>query len=285
MEGNHPLRIAIVTFNENECEAVNALMDDICGLSNWQGDRAMVIDRGAGNSIVHVPLMAQGNVRAGQAFASTVSLKGRNRINLIVTYGCAGAVKNASVGDVLIVEECRYMSLGSVETSNGTETVRLKSVYLAHTTDPRRPMEPIALDNPYWKLVSSAPSNVQLASALAISTDKVVKVAASSLPPHPVTAVDGKRSNPASWTYADGMAYIIQNEKRPVIVDMETYGAAATATGLGQMKRLMVLRVVTDTMTSHGQPGSNKTQRDLLLRGRFALARVTESVLKVGVLP
>ena len=80
--------IDVVTFNHNEAEAVERLLDDYSTTANWarKGPDALVSHPARRYMLRHKRLGAQGNVVAAAALAGIYT--GAARPDFVVFYGC-----------------------------------------------------------------------------------------------------------------------------------------------------------------------------------------------------
>ena len=86
-------QIVVVSFNENEAEAVNGLLDDLASgpPSPWRRDGETAVQRPCGPDqtwlLRHVPLRAQGNVLAAGQLAAQFARS--EPPDYVVFFGCA----------------------------------------------------------------------------------------------------------------------------------------------------------------------------------------------------
>lgn len=284
-------RVKIVTFNQNESDAVTELLDDIRNVpgSPWSGTTApqVTIRRSApgGNNwiVEHDHLRAQGNVLAGMKLADYFHTH-RARPDYVLFYGCAGATDSAWKDKFFVVRDVVYMSLGTVESRAGVEHVVLKNKWICHVDNPQADA-PLAASQLAMGRGGNGRVNVLaisgMQSARVAATDKVVKVAVDSPPtpetpgpPHDVYKNGG-------WSYGQALGHIVDEAKLsiPVIVDMESFGIAKAAEALGVDDRVVICRVTTDALSDHGTSGNNNNQKAQLSAGRAQLARVLLALL------
>ena len=279
------LEIEVVTFTASEAAAVERLLDDLASPeSEWarHGPDTIELDSTRSVRIRHRQLRAQGNVVA--AATVTQLFSDRRRLpDLVLFYGCAGAVDSADVGSAFLVGSVSYASLGTVEVVQGGgqgEVATLKNKWMCHVdgadVDPLPSMtfthtlDPVALDL----------TIAGLTRCHVMATDKVVRVGPATVPPVP-----GRVGPPHSiyekgeWSYSDALAYTVDQSAEPVLVEMEAYGIAQAAAALKLEDRVVVVRIATDDLVGHAT--SDGAQEDLLRRGRIALL----SVLHAAIIP
>jgi len=178
--------ISVVTFNENEKAAVEALLNDLAdGVSRWGRDGERAITRKCGEDVwilEHVPLLGQGNVVAGAELARQYRLADGTP-DYVVFYGCAGVPDTLEVGSVFLAEGVNYLSLGTVDSGTGGEKVTLKNKWFCYT-HPHSGVEPLA---PIWfPLVRQGSQTLEelapLRTARVAATDKVIHVLPGKVP-------------------------------------------------------------------------------------------------------
>jgi nucleoside phosphorylase len=285
------LRLAIFSFTETEERAVRRLLEEASPPGGaWtrafgrQEISAMAPD-GRTVEVAHRPIRAQGNVVAAAELAASVT---DDDADLFLFYGCAGALDEEQIGDVHLVGSVSYASLGSVEAvpskkrgRPARERVTLKNKWIVRTQPPKAdPLQTIAfpsvLDDRQWDL----PRTTGLDVAHVMATDKVIKVAPASIPPRPHhSGPTGPVHPPRDWTYAKALAQVHATVSWPVLIDMESYGIGRLTHALGVAGRVVVVRVVTDALTSKDAQ-TDAEQAQLLIDGRLGLARVIGRVLE-----
>lgn len=106
-----PIRIGVVSFNQNERLAVDELLSDLAiATSPWQRAGEQAIKRRFGNDdwrLEHFPLNAQGNVVAAVQLAKLFG-SSLGTPNFVVFYGCAGAVDPKHTHSAFLVEAVNY---------------------------------------------------------------------------------------------------------------------------------------------------------------------------------
>lgn len=281
-------RITVVSFNENEQDAVESLLDALVNYagSPWTTRHARLssISRDVGADlrwvIEHVPLRAQGNLLAASQLAREFARD--ERADFVVFYGCAGAVTPPHEDSVFLVKSVNYLSLGTVEGDANGERVTLKNKWLVHL-DPPAEVEPLSQVR-FPIAGGGAPVDLcaltPLPTAHVAATDKVVRVAAGVAPVPTVHPPPQARYPREEWTYGQALGMVLaQIGTTPLLVEMESYGIALVAAALRFDERVVVVRVTTDTLTDHAAPGGHTRQRALLESGRAALALVLLTLL------
>jgi hypothetical protein len=228
-------------------------------------------------------------VVAGAALASVFSaVPLPERPTYVVFYGCAGSIDKQYVGDVFLVGSVSYASLGEVVRSGNAESVRLKNKWICAIPEHSRPTSPEPGPLPrfgFSTVLGDAALDLRgatdLAEAHVVATDKVVKLAAAAAPPARMPSSGGNVElyAKAEWEYSQVLAFEKSKSSIPVLVEMESYGIATTARALGIEKSVVVLRVVTDALEDHSEPGGEERQVALLLEGRTALLRLLLAVI------
>jgi hypothetical protein len=275
------VEIDIVTFNDNEAAAVDRLFDDLVQpVSVWARDGRDAIRFGAlrDTRIRHVSLRAQGNVIAGARLAETFADQDSAK-DLVIFYGCAGCLNPDQIGQAYLVSTVSYLSLGTVEAGKAMgaamERVTLKNKWLCDIR-PREvdPLPSITFEEALLNGTLNLPATTSLTQAHVIATDKVIRVNPSSSAPQPLPGgIPRREYKKAEWSYADAMAYARDNcGNAHVLVEMESYGIGSIAEALQFKDRVVMIRIATDDLIGHAH--SDPQQRDLLMDGRLALARI-----------
>jgi hypothetical protein len=229
----------------------------------------------------HVHRGAQGNVGVAAQLAKTFA-NPTDQPDYVVFYGCAGAIKPANVGRVYLVAETRYLSLGTVAVGPSGECVTLKNKWIEYAVHPRK-VDPIA-PGVFPLVGGNATRNLlnetTLPPARVLATDAVVHVAPDEAPPaENVPGQPGKWAE-AEWTYGQAMAHVIdQSAGMDTLVEMESYGIAATTRALGLGERVVVMRITTDALADKNSTSSG--QKQLLLQGRLALLQLLAVLLEL----
>jgi hypothetical protein len=274
--------IRIVTFNQNEEAAVDALFDDLLMSSAWSparttlGARRLRRPYGADEwRVEHVPLKAQGNVSAAVELANFFATRDP-AYDSVVFYGCAGAVTPGTTASVFLVESAQYLSLGKVRPgiAPGQELVTLNNKWLCHLrpAGDAMPLPPVTFPLCATTGISALPALTRLPVARVAATDKVVTVPVS-VPPNPVASVmAGNEYAPEQWSYGQALGLMVATSPNPVIVDMESYGIGRLAHALSMAESVTILRVTTDALTDHAR--SDAEQLSMLVKGRVVLAHV-----------
>ncbi len=275
------MRINVVTFNDNERDAVEALLNELASgnRSPWARQGQLTIHRPYGDTqwtLSHIPLLAQGNVVAAAELARQYA-SAFDRPDFVIFYGCAGALDADNGESVFLIEDVNYLSLGSVDSDdNGGERIELKNKWLCFTDPPSGvdPLRPIR----FPKVNGEAPNLTELSglpSARVAATDKLIHVGASASPsptspgpPYP-TYKEGK------WTYGQALDHIATSGD-DILIEMESYGVGTIADSLGILEHVIVLRVATDTLTDHGKEREDgrDPQAELLMDGRWILGHL-----------
>jgi len=276
------LRIGVVSFNQREADAVDALLDDLTNESAWSRHGSNGVSMSYPREVVidHHPLRAQGNVIAAARMAELLGAHQRQP-DLLVFYGCAGAVDPANVGSAFLVGSVSYLSLGTVDVESTfpyLERVTLKNKWLCHVAGAdAEPLETVTFNE-----VISGPALGLAASKLTpchvIATDKVVRIGPSGVAPAPQAqgpphAVYSR----GEWSYADGLAYVSDARTDPVLVEMESYGIGAVSKALRLENRVVIIRIATDDLVGHAN--SDEQQAQLLYQGRLALLSVVHALV------
>lgn len=280
--------ITVVTFNENEADAVRQMFDDLRG-GGWKnatsGDPTVIDRPGLGGGpdlrLSHIHRGAQGNVGVAAQLAK-IFAGAADPPDYVVFYGCAGAVDSANVERVYLVAETRYISLGTVASGSSGERVTLKNKWIEYAIHPRR-VDPIA-PGVFPLVGGNATRNLltetTLPPARVLATDAVVHVSPDRVvPAEDVPGQPGKWAD-GEWTYGQAMAHVInQSAGMDTLVEMESYGIAATTRALGLGERVVVMRVTTDALANKNTISSG--QGPLLMRGRLALLQLLAVLLEL----
>jgi nucleoside phosphorylase len=273
------MQVSIVTFNQNESNAVEALLDDLDdGNSPWGRDGRSAIKRVFGGqtwTISHEALLAQGNVVAAAELARQFQ-NAESTPDYVVFYGCAGALDPAQGASAFLVESVNYLSLGTVDPAGPErETVTLKNKWLCDLT-PSVGVEPLPLTRfPLVERSSRRRARFPgLETARVAATDKVIHVGKGNTPrpmiPPPPRAMYEKED----WTYGEALAFVA-NSGEYVLVEMESYGIGRIAESLAILDHVIVLRVTTDSLTNHAKgPRGPDPQATLLMEGRAILGHL-----------
>jgi hypothetical protein len=169
------------------------------------------------------------------------------------------------------------MSLGVVDGSSGAEVVKLKNKWIVPTKpSEQKPLDAIELTA--WS--AAAPGSVSglgLPEAHVVATDKVIKVSSGTAPtpmntPPPIYKKE-------DWTYSQALAfYTGVPTTRPVLIEMETFGIASAMQAMGLGDRVIVLRVVTDALSTKTAQ-TDKQQLNYLRAGLPELAAAIATIL------
>ena len=281
--------ISIISFNRNEAAAVEHLLNLLSISSVWHRNGQTRIERtvdpgGHTWILEHIGLNAQGNVVAATQLASRFRA-GTEPPAYVVFYGCAGAVNGGDGGSVFLVDSVNYLSLGTVDPTDGTgERVTLKNKWLCHVDDSGTPPEdqPKPLETLRFPLCVPGKSHIDLPLltgipvARVLATDKVIRAAPTSPPTPSVLGPPHDIYAKAEWTYREALALFAATQA-VAIVEMESYGIAALMQVLGIADRVAVLRVTTDSLADKN--ATDDDQGTLLVEGIAALARVVETLL------
>jgi len=122
-------------------------------------------------------------------------------------------------------------------------------------------------------------SGLGLPDAHVVATDKVVKVAPgiAPVPIHAPPAIYTKED----WTYSQALAYYTGvPTTRPVLIEMESFGIASAMQAMGLVDRVIVLRVVTDALTTKAAQ-TDKQQLNYLRAGLPELAAAIATILGI----
>ena len=270
------LRIDVVTFNENEFRAVDALFDDLGQQPTvWsrQGPEALETSEPRHIVLRHRPMRAQGNVLAAAKLAEAFADQQRQP-TFVVFYGCAGSANASSVGSAFLVGHVSYASLGTVSPSGANEVVTLKNKWLCWT-DPKDvdPIESIEFSASVGTGALDLVAATSLERAHVLATDKVIRVGASTPPVASVPGPPTRKYLKEEWTYGQAIAHAQEQAGGvPLLVEMESFGIGAVATALSFKDSVVIVRVVTDDLVNHAT--SDAQQAAHLMAGRVALSRV-----------
>jgi nucleoside phosphorylase len=292
------MRIGVVSFNENEAFAVDSLLSDLASgaPSPWRREGPQAIARDYGTDtwrLEHFSLLAQGNVVAAAALAAQFAAT-KPKLDFVVFYGCAGAVKPLDVGEVFLVQRAHYLSLGKVapiKAEGGEEDgelVTLKNKWLCHLQPPAdaEPLEPGVF--PLCSKIGpvDVPAITGLPIARVAATDKVVTVpvgvAPEAMEPGPPHDLYEKKE----WTYGEALGFVAATAG-PLLVEMESFGIARVAEALDILDKVVVLRVTTDRLVDHNRPvdpQGGDEQRRLLLQSRAVLGYLLAKLYEPGLL-
>lgn len=271
-------RIVVVSFNENERDAVDRLLSDLASgqRSPWHRHGPEAIKRPYGADewqLEHVALRAQGNVLAASRLAQFFAAH-REGPKYVVFYGCAGAIHQRHADSVFLVRDVNYLSLGTVDRSpDHREGVTLKNKWLCHL-DPEADVAPLDVVSFPMCRPGSVYDLCQLSgipSARVAATDKVVRIRPTVAPGSVQHGPPHARYAKAEWSYGEALAFV-EKQCDVVIVEMESYGIARIADALNLQDRVVVLRVTTDVLEDHAETEGH--QKELLERGRHILGRV-----------
>jgi hypothetical protein len=278
-----PLTFSIVTFNEREAAAIQALFLALLNsLGGWRASGSDKVSVGSGRftlTLRHVPLNSQGNVVAATSLAQLFNESNLNG-DFTLFYGCAGVVDPKWLKQVFLVGEVTYASLGTVAAGR-PEHVTLKNKWICHT-DPNevQPLDSVSFPNVLGLGALDLEQITGFEIAHVLATDKVIKVGpAPSAPPAKRTGPPHKVYTKAEWSYGDALA-LVQSEcgGKPLLVEMESFGIGMLAKALKIEDRTIVIRVTTDALTDH--TGSDQQQADLLVQfNRSVLAIVVPVTL------
>lgn len=277
-----------MTFTSAEAAAVHQALSDLrdggwdsgrsdTGSPSWTIERP--IATGGQWRLTHTALGAQGNTIVAARLAHAFHGRTGPAPNFVVFYGCAGAVDANKVGSVYLVAETAYLSLGTVKPaasagdSDGPvgEIVTLKNKWICPQIDDS---DVRSLDRWTFPLVGGQTSRNLLAEtnlppARVLATDAVIHVL-PGVPPPPEALSFPPRWQKGEWTYGQAMAHVIDNTAgMDVLVEMESYGIAATTRALGLGEKVVVMRITTDALGNKKETDAG--QGGLLMQGRLAL--------------
>lgn len=275
------VNVAILTFTSTEATAVRELLSGFgIGSTVWtptylaEGKEGRLSD-GRTVRVQHHPLSAQGNVIAATELSRSVR---ENLDDYYIFYGCCGTADPNLVGKVFRVASVSYMSLGVVVDSPNGEVVKLKNKWIVRTDpDEQEPLKTIVLPAGSAGAAGSV-AGLGLPDAHVLATDKVVKIAPGAPPARLRQEACCPVYSKEDWTYAQALAQYTERAMLPVLIDMETFGIASAMRALGLSDRVIVLRVVTDALSSKvGQ--TDQQQLDYLKAGLAGLAAAIATIL------
>ena len=272
---------AIVTFNEREAAAIEDLFNKLVALGlGWNRLGPDGVERTVGSRQLlfrHHPLNSQGNVVAATCLAEFFT-EADGQPDFVLFYGCAGVTDVNHIGNVFLVAQVSYASLGTV-TANplGSEVITLKNKWLCHTAPKEvEPLQNVMFPNMIGTGAIDLVKRTRIPAAHVVATDKVIKISPStkppthltSGPPHPIYKKD-------EWSYGEALSYTQQHTNLPLLVEMESYGIGMLAHALKIENRTIIVRVTTDALSDH--TGSDQQQANLLLQfNRAVLTVITE---------
>ena len=269
------IKLYIVTFNANEANAVSILLDDLCTSPDWSRDGSYGV-KSQDIDIFHYSLLAQGNVIAAASLAELFS-DAESYPDYVLFYGCAGSLDPKHVGHAFFVGKVSYASLGTVNKAkdplSGTEQVTLKNKWLCATNPQEEvPLESIKFSEALGQGVLNLCIATSLTPAHVVATDKVIKIAPAPSPPNILqSGLPHHVYKKDEWSYAEALAFLQQHcEDLPVIVEMESYGIGKIAKANNLLDRVVIIRVITDSLSDHSVSDTN--QRDYLIKGRSTIA-------------
>jgi len=290
--------VTVFTFNRNEMDAVNALLDEYMdgsrgGPTVWRstgvGTYGVVgtLKNLATAEIRHKPLLAQGNVISGAELARTAYEDPKARdpaADVYIYYACCGALDATLIGEAFRVSRVQYLSLGSVKPRcKFGETAKLKNKWFVRTEPTyQQPLSSIELPTgttpaPAWLRGFTIPPGFVLA------TDKVIEVLPSKQSPR-LKGRDsqGPKYPDEEWTYSKALAqcrdYCQDPGSGPILIEMETFGVASIADAMGLLDRVLVIRVVTDGLLNKSKDQGGK-QREILFKQRDVLHRALATII------
>jgi hypothetical protein len=274
--------VTIFTFNRNEMDAVNALLNRYTagwrtGGSVWHptggGTYGAVgtLLNGATAEIRHKPLLAQGNVISGAELARTAYEDPKARdpaADVYIYYACCGALDATTIGKAYRVLRVQYLSLGSVKPRGKfDETAKLKNKWFVRTEPTyQEPLSSIELPTgttpgPAWL------RGFRIPTAFVLATDKVIEVLPSKDAPRDKGRdSQGPKYPDEEWTYSKALAQCRDYCSGPILIEMETFGVASVADAMGLLDRVLVIRVVTDGLLNKSADQSGKQPYFLLKR-------------------
>jgi nucleoside phosphorylase len=272
--------ITIVSFNDNEAAAVEALLDDIAppgGMHPWGRAGSAALRRAFGEDewrLEHVSVRAQGNVVAAAQLAEIFSDR-EKKPDYVVFYGCAGAFRQEHARSAFLVQHANYVSLGTVREKGGVEIVTLKNKWICILDGTTVEVAPLPIVDFPMVLPSRGPLDVSALSGIpgarVIATDKVIEIPPGKAPAPAAPSPPADRYAKAEWTYAEALG-LWAGASDAVIVEMESYGIGRIAQALKLDDRVVVLRVTTDSLTDKG--GSDAAQETLLHDARHLLGHL-----------
>lgn len=260
--------------------------------------------------IRHKPLRAQGNVIAGAELARTAlqNLDATDPADdIYIYYACCGALDAGLKGNAYRVSRVQYISLGSVKpvkskdknaaTSAASEepasagyvevveTAKLKNKWFVRT-DPswQEPLSSIALPTG----TDAAPGRLRFLNidpAFVLATDKVIEILpARDAPPSNGSDSQGPIYKDAEWTYGQALAQCRDHCKEelsgPILIEMETFGVAQIALATGLLRRVLVIRVVTDGLLNKSDQPTG-TQLEILMDNRSVLDHALATIMGI----
>jgi nucleoside phosphorylase len=235
--------------------------------------------------LIHDNIRAQGNVTAASRLATLLRDPGDSP-ELVIFYGCAGGVRKEQLGEAYLVSGVSYVSLADVMPGDDAkpespdwpthERVRLKNKWLCEVGDADidRPAD-ICFPSVSPPAVHPAQA-ANLRSVHIVATDAVVKVSPAAKPP---VESDPGRFEKGEWSYAQALAHF--GAKYPdVLIEMESYGLAATAVAMGLQNRIAIIRVVTDLLSDKGEDKGKQKQAAYLLTRNRAVRSIIDYVVE-----
>jgi hypothetical protein len=273
------MHFAIVTFNEREAAAIEALFNQVVARGGpWYRRGPDGIYAGSGARLLvlrHHPLNSQGNVVAATCLARLFKDEDEEA-DFIIFYGCAGVVDSSYLDNVFLVSQVSYASLGTVSppsTSPG-EHITLKNKWMCYTKPKEvEPLMSVTFPDVEGSGTLDLVAITGIPAAHVMATDKVVKVSPSSSPPKPLAyGPPHDTYKKGDWLYADALSYTQNYCHLPLLVEMESYGIGMLAKALKIEERAIIIRVATDSLVDHS--GSDQRQADSLVRFNLAVLAV-----------
>jgi len=274
---------AIVTFNEREAAAIEDLFNKLVALVfGWNRLGPDGVERTVGSRHLlfrHHPLNSQGNVVAATCLAEFFT-EANDQPDFVLFYGCAGVTDVNHIGNVYLVAQVTYASLGTVTPNPlGGEVITLKNKWLCHTTPKEvEPLQGVVFPNMIGTGAIDLVNRTGFPAAHVVATDKVIKISPSTIPPsHYTSGPPHPTYKKDEWSYGEALSYTQQHSNLPLLVEMESYGIGMLAHALKIENRTIIVRVTTDSLSDH--TGSDQQQADLLLKfNRAVLAVIIEIV-------
>jgi hypothetical protein len=290
--------VTVFTFNRNERDAVNELLDSYtagspAGQTVWHpiggGSYGVVatLANGATAEIRHKPLLAQGNVISGAELARTAYEDAKVRDpadDIYIYYACCGALDATLIRNAYRVSRVQYLSLGSVKPRcKFGETTKLKNKWFVRTEPTyQQPLSSIELPTgttpgPAWLRGFTIPR------AFVLATDKVIEVLPSKKAPRSKGSdAQGPKYDDEEWSYSKALAQCRDHCQNPgfgpILIEMETFGVASVADAMGLLDRVLVIRVVTDGLLNKSKDQGGK-QREILFKKKDVLHRALATII------
>jgi hypothetical protein len=248
-------RLAIVTINPNEAAAVEDYFLDEARCN-------MVDSRDASQRMIayswktyqiedrlvdHLDLKQSGNLTAAvvaNRFFSRPNVRS-DEYDAIILFGCAGAnpiVRDpCSVGDYVLVGKATFVENGSIVTITDSQR---RSVDVALLKTDRLTRHEIEMSG---GVIRRLQNELKLPVVSCLCTEKIFKLDLS------VTVKDYNTDTEQTYRGLLGRGHRI--------IDMESFGFLIGLSAL-QLRRTAVLRVVTDSMSDHGESTQSQGRRE-----------------------